>query len=240
MSFTTNEKLSCWLGEAERSVHTQTLAQAQIIYKGALGMLIGGKAYRVSPLAPFALLVTGADANGGEYVLTRQAKVRYSQVVNGASAPLLVSVVFGTSVIDVIVQLATDGAGNITSKAHEVADAVRAHSVANQFLLIAPTGTGLGLTTAFAATSVPEIALLGAAEETYDNAAGLTDVTRPMRFYKGKLALEGLAGDIPTSAMIDSPVSLVDDQTIQATLNPFALSVRLVDLKDNRLYCDLT
>ncbi len=246
MSFATNEMISKWDGFPVRTTHAKSLATGQRVFKGALAFMVGGDVYRAStfstsPLSSAILTVAGADANGGVMVYATQANVRYNQITGGANKTLGVSVAYGASTVDVTVQLATNGGGTSTSTAADVVGAITGHAVAGKFLKAAATGTGLGFAlTLPTLTALKHVCLLGVAEDTYDNLAGVSALALDMRFTKGIVDLAGLASDAPTAAMIDSQVSIVDDITVRATVNPLDMTVRLADVEvDGTLRCEL-
>lgn len=244
MSFTTNETGTAWDGFPKRSVHASSLAAGQKIYRGSIAIMLGGDVYRASsflsaPLNARLLSAPGADANGGIQAYALRQNVRYSQLTAGANKTLSVDVQYGASTTDVVVQLATDGAGAATSTANAVANAVRAHAEANKLLKIAATGTGLGVTAAFAALLVIQGALLGVSDGTYDNSTGGGAITTPMLFTKGICQLATLSADQPTAAQIDGFVALIDDQTVRATPSPLDITVRLVDVENGQVYVEL-
>lgn len=246
MSFATNEMISKWDGFPVRTTHAKTLAAGQRVLKGTLGFMVGGEVYRAStfsttPLSAAILTIPGADADGGIRLYATQANVRYIQITGGANLKLGVTVGYTASNVEIYVQLATDGAGSSNSNANSVVDAIKAHGVAGKYIKAGVTGTGNGTALALGSlTALKHVCLLGVAEETYDNLAGVSSVALDMRFTKGIVDLAGLASDAPTAAMIDSQVSIVDDITVRATVNPLDMTVRLADVEvDGTLRCEL-
>lgn len=246
MSFATNEMISKWDGFPVRTTHAKTLAAGQRVLKGTLGFMVGGEVYRAStfsttPLSAAILTIPGADADGGIRLYATQANVRYIQITGGANLKLGVSVSFAPSTVDITVQLATDAGGNSATNAQGVMNAIVGHGIASKYLKVGYTGTGSGIALALASyTALKHVCLLGVAEDTYDNLAGVSSVALDMRFTKGIVDLAGLASDAPTAAMIDSQVSIVDDITVRATVNPLDMTVRLADVEvDGTLRCEL-
>lgn len=242
MAFLTTEVVNLFDGPPGTSVHANTLAAGQKVFKGSWPLLVNGVVYRGGPVPSAGLLaVAGADANGGLNVFSHQANVRYSQLTGGANKTFGVSVVFNASTLDVVVQLATDGGGAVTSTAKDVFNGVLANATAAKYLQINYTGTGLGLAAAFAAAAVPVVNLVGTALNTYDNAAGLSALTIPMVMQRGTIAVAPLSTDAPTSAMIGSKVAFADDISVKATVGPLDLTVTLSDvLPDGTVFVSLS
>lgn len=246
MSFATNEMVSQWDGFPVRTVHARSLAAGQRVLKGTLGIMVGGEVYRAStfattPLSAAILTIPGSDSDGGVRLYATQANVRYIQVTGGANLKLGVSVVYTASTVDINLQLATDAGANSTSLAYDVVSAISAHAVASKFIKAGYTGNGTGTALALGAyAALKQVALLGVAEDTYDNLAGVSVATVDMRFTKGIVTLAGLATDLPGPTMIDTQVAIVDDITVRATVNPLDLCVRLADVEiDGSLRCEL-
>lgn len=231
MAFLTTEVVTLFDGPPGTSVHVNSLGTGQKVFKGSFPMIVNGTLYRGGPVPSAGLLaVAGADANGGLNLFSNQANVRYSQITGGANKTLGVSVTFGASVVDVIVQLATDGGGAATSTAQAVMNAVLGNALASKFLKINYTGTGAGVAAAFAASFVPVVTLCGTAMNTYDNAAGVAAISIPMVMQRGTIAVAPLATDPPTAAMIGSQVAFADDISVKATVGPLDLTVTLSDI----------
>lgn len=230
MAFLTNEVISLFDGVPGPSVHQNTLAIGQKVWKGSLPLIVGGKVYRGGPVPSAGLLaVAGVDGNGGLNLFSNQPNVRYSQL-GGTSQTLGVSVVFNASTVDIVVQLGTNGGATVTSTAANVLNALLAHATASKYLQANYTGTGAGLAAAFTAALVPVVSLAGVAMNTYDNSGGATDLTTSMLFQRAVVAVAPLSTDAPTSAMIGSRVALVDDITVKATVGPLDLTVQLSDI----------
>lgn len=243
MSIAQNELISSWNGLPGRTEHARVLAAGQKVFRGSLAMLFNGKVYSAqqlstAPMNALILNVPGADVNGGVRLWASQANVTYRQF-GGISQTLKVSVNFLPSTVEIFAQMGTDGAGVVTSTAKEIVTAIQSNSIASKYVHAYFTGTGNGLGLVAVPAAVPMVHLLGVAEETYDNAAGITDLVLGMRFRKGILNLAGFQSDFPTSAMIGSSVSIVDNTTVKATVNALDLTVKLADIDDTFVYCDL-
>ena len=231
MAFLTNEVTSLFDGPPSTSIHPRTLAAGQRVFRGALGMFIAGKVYRAGPVpTALCLNVPGADANGGVVLYSQQANVRYSQITGGANKVFGVTVSYLASSVEVIVQLATDAGGVSTSTAATVIGGIAAHPVAGGFLRATVTGTGLGLAIAAVAAFVPVVSLCGVSTNTYDNSAGVADLSVAMLFQRGVMAVAPLSTDSPTIAMVGSDVAIVDDNTVKATVGRMDLTVKLSDI----------
>lgn len=239
---TTNEITTVFNSLNKRDVHLYSIGAGQKIFKGSIGVSVNGTVYVPGNQFAQYLSVPGADANGGLLAWTPQARVRYSQLTGGINKTLGVSVVYSANFIDVIVQLDTDGAGVSTSTANSVVTAVASHGSAAGLVKLIAQGTGLGLASAFAATSVPVVFIAGVALNTYDNSASSAAIsTFNMVYHKGdSIQLAGLSADSPTSAMIGSKMALVDNITIRATVGFGDLTVILSDIKpDNKMFFEI-
>jgi hypothetical protein len=209
------------------------LAATTTIFRGSLAMSVNGTVNSLvsgSALNAFCTTIPGADGNGGLIFRSMQANTRVT-LLGGISQTLSVNVSFANAgFVDVIIQQGTDGGGLVTSTALLVANAVRAHGLADELLHVTVTGTGNGLTATATATLINQIVLLGAADETYINLTG-SAVTLNMGFKLGKVRAVGKTGDVPVPANIGGLVTLVDDSyTIAATLDPMAFTAHLLDL----------
>lgn len=228
---TTNEMTTVFQGLEIKEVHLSSIGQSQKILKGTLAISVGGVAYVAGNHTSQYLQVPGADANGALLVWTPQANVRYSQITGGINRTLGVSVVYSASVVDVIVQLATDGAAASTSTAQDVVNAIMAHGTASTLVRPIAQGTGLGLAGALVAALVPVVFVAGVAMNTYDNASVAAVTGISMVFHRGGgIMLNGLSADAPTSAMISSRMAIVDNITVRATVGFADLTVVLRDI----------
>lgn len=228
---TTNEMTTAFQGLEIKEVHLSSIGTSQKILKGTLAVSVNGVAYVAGNHTSQYLQVPGADANGALLVWTPQANVRYSQITGGINRSLGVSVVYSASVIDVIVQLATDGAGVSTSTAQAVVNAIMAHASASYLVRAIAQGTGLGLASAFTAVLMPVVFVAGISLNTYDNASVAAVTGVPMVFHRGGgIMLAGLSADAPTSAMIGSRMAIVDNITVRATVGFADLTVVLRDI----------
>jgi len=230
----TNEYVGQWAPLPQYAVHASVLKAANKVYRGTLAIQINGIVYNMDQnLTSYYLTVPGADANGGVVLWSKQDNVRYRQVSGGANKKEALSVVFGSSTIDVTMQLETDGMGVVTSTGLSVATFLLSNAFAQKYFQFSYTGTGLGLAAISSFTLVPQAFLLGLSETTYDNAAGVVDLVEPMRFYRGAMRLGNLSTDPVTSAMIGSQVSIVDCNTVKATLDPLSQRGTLLDIDLN-------
>lgn len=229
---TTNEITTVFNSLNAKEVHLYNLGAGQKILKGTIGISVNGVVYVPGSQFSQYLSAPGADGNGGLLVWTPQANVRYSQLTGGVNKTLGVSVSYGVNVIDVIVQLATDGAGVSTSTANAVVAAVSAHATAATLVRLLPTGSGNGLASAFAAAAVPVVFIAGVALNTYDNSASPSAINGfDMSFHKGdSIMLATLSSDAPTSAMIGSKMAVIDNITVRATVTFGDLTVLLSDI----------
>ena len=228
---TTNEMTTVFQGLEIKEVHLYTIGTSQKILKGTLAVSVNGVAYVAGNHTSQYLQVPGVDANGALLVWAPQANVRYSQITGGLNKTLGVSVVYSASFIDVIVQLATDGAGVSTSTAQAVVNAIMAHGTASTLVRPIAQGTGLGLASAFVAALVPVVFVAGVALNTYDNASVAAVTGISMVFHRGGgIMLAGLSADSPTSAMIGSRMAIVDNITVRATVGFADLTVVLRDI----------
>jgi hypothetical protein len=228
---TTNEMTTAFQGLEIKEVHLSSIGQSQKILKGTLAISVGGVAYVAGNHTSQYLQVPGADANGALLVWTPQANVRYSQITGGINKTLGVSVVYSASFVDVIVQLATDGAGASTSTAQAVVNAIMAHGTASTLVRPIAQGTGLGLASALVAALVPVVFVAGVALNTYDNASVAAVTGISMVFHcGGGIMLAGLSADAPTLAMIGSRMAIVDNITVRATVGFADLTVVLRDI----------
>lgn len=227
----TNEITNLYQGLGIKELHLSSIGQSQKIYKGTLAIAVNGVAYVAGSHTAQYLPVPGADANGALLVWSPQANVRYSQVTGGNNKTLGVSVVTSSTFVDVVVQLATDGAGVSTSTAQAVVGAVMSHGFASYLVRPIAQGTGSGIASAFTAALVPVACVAGVALDTYDNAAVAAVVEMPMVFHRGGgIMLAGLSSDAPSSAMIGSRVAIVDNVTVKATIGFGDLTVILRDI----------
>jgi hypothetical protein len=247
MSFATTEYVTQFLGAPGVTCHGYVLPAGQRLYKGTLVANGDGKVYPAStvvspnPLFGRVLTVTGGGT-GVLYLYSPFANVYYSQVVSGNNTPLSVGVSWlpNSSALSIIVNLATDSGGAATSTASNVAQALWAHPIAAKYLRI-NTNLALGAMTALTSTRVPQFTILGIADETYDNAAGVTDVTLSMRFVKGAVKLLGLATDLPIAGMSGGEVAVVDNITVKATIADNDLTLPLVEVApDGGIYCRIS
>lgn len=100
------------------------------------------------------LSVAGGDANGGVIYLSTQSGVSVTQIIAGLNTPLSVARLGN----ELVVNLATDGAGVSASTAADVVKAVTASADAKYLGITAQaTGTGLGLTAAVGATTLAAV-----------------------------------------------------------------------------------
>ena len=228
---TTNEMTTVFQGLEIKEVHLYTIGTSQKILKGTLAVSVNGVAYVAGNHTSQYLQVPGVDANGALLVWAPQANVRYSQITGGLNKTLGVSVVYSASFIDVIVQLATDGAGVSTSTAQAVVNAIMAHGTASTLVRPIAQGTGLGLASAFVAALVPVVFIAGVALNTYENTTPAAITFPAMVFHRGGgIMLAGLSADAPTSAMIGSRMAIVDNITVRATVGFADLTVVLRDI----------
>lgn len=239
-----NEQIVDWCPLQERTLHTTIMAPGQKIFQGTLAMQVAGKVYSLAngfdALRPVMLNVAGADANGGLLVYSRQANMQLV-LLGGISQTFGVSVAYTATNIQVVVQLATSGAGAVTSTANAVVNGILAHATASKYIRVKATGTGLGLAAALVATNVPMFKLLGFAEKTYDNAASLIDWVDEFRFYDGSARLIALVSDPVTPAMVGSNVAIHDEITVKATPSSLDYEIPLIDVTFiGEIFCDVS
>lgn len=234
-----NEVICGWNQLPERTVNADTIRAQTIIYKGHMAMRVGGVITSLnngfSTLNGFMLIHPGSGINGQLIIYALQHNVRYIQL-GGVSQTLGVSVVFSNSTTDVIVQLGTDGGGNPTSTAVQVRNAILAHALASKLLRIQYNGSGNATTSATVGVDplpVPHFYLIGVAEETYDNAASLTNTTMRMRFNQGVVDVATTQLDPVTLAMTGGMVGIFDSVTVRATPQPLDYQVKLIDISTN-------
>lgn len=246
MSFAQNELIGQWEKFPNRTVLSGALAAGQRLFKGSMCAIANGLVYQASdfatgkPLASLPLQVPSAAGVGILGVYSNQENIRYQQVVSGTNTPLSVSVAWlpGNTTIDVVVNLATDGGGVVTSTLATVMNAILAHGIASKLLRVYPFLAGAGISTSLAPTAVPQINLLGIAEDTYDNLAGGSTLFQNMGFTRGIIRLAGLATDVPTQAMVGGDVAIVDNTTVQATVNSSSLTLKLANVTpDGAIFC---
>lgn len=215
------------------------LATGVKLWKGAHSIQVAGKAYKAGPI-PLTLLTkaAGANVNGDIYVYSRQQNVRYQQITGGNNKVLDVDVQFNVAngTIDVIVQLATDGAGASTSTGAQVANKVRSHAEARKYLKIASDGTGDGQTLATTITAVVHVVYLGIAHTTYDNAAGLADLPTDMTFFVARHQVASSAVNKPT--LVGSYAALVDDNTCTSVVGPLDIALRIAEIENGNVFLD--
>lgn len=219
------------------TVHAGSLATGKKIWGGSVAMLVDTV---VTPLVSGSALVAlsttipGADANGDIAAYSGQQNVRM-QFLAGVSKVFGVTVSFANAgFVDVIVQLATDNGGVVTSTANDVVAGIRAHALASSLLSVFAKGTGASLAAVAAATAIVKITVLGLAASTYDNAAGVAPLTIPMSFVWAYANCAAKVGDAPNINQIGGKLLLVDDiGTVAATLDGFSLTGTLIDIAED-------
>lgn len=236
MAFATNEVEQIFHDNLGPEVRAYSIAASTRLLAGTYSIACNGVLYPAGsePAAKY-LSVAGADANGGIKTFAKQGRVRYAQITGGANKTLGVTVAYNASTIDIIVQLATDGGGAVTSTAAQVMQAVLAHATAQSLVQVGFTGTGAGLAAAAAVADVPMTVLVGVAFKTVDNLSNVSAITIPegFRYHKGRISVAGLSSDLPTAAMIGSQVAFVDDVTVKATPGPLDITATLADVWPN-------
>lgn len=241
MSSVNHQMISFWDALPQTTVRTTTLAAGKVIYKGVLGFSVDGKAYDTDSVLnavgnPLYLTVAGADANGGVIVWSKQQNVRYVQIGSAGTQALSVSMVTNVVLhtIDITVLIGTN-MGTVTSTANDVVAALLAHAGISSILRFGATGTGLGLVAASPGVTpqfqhVPQIFLLGVAQNTYDNSASMTDLVDEFRFTQGICRLASLPTDPITPAMKGGLVGIADNITVKGTPTSLDYTAKLIDV----------
>lgn len=209
----TNEMITEFQGLPRRTVAMGTLATGVKIWKGAQALHLGGVVRPVVSGATLAALCTtipGADANGGVTLRALRQALRVVFLGGTSKTLSLDSFTFGASTLDLNIQLATDNAGTVTTTATALVNFIRSHAFLNQCLVAQATGTGAGLSAVATATAIVYGGLLGAAADTYDNAAGNANLAIPMLFQQGAMRV-ATGSPAPTAASIGGQVLMGED-----------------------------
>lgn len=195
---------------------SNNFAASKTAYIGGVQMAVDGVARPLlsgTDLKALCLDCAGADANGGIHARALVPSVTL-QLADGTSKTLAVTSVTEGATIAVLVQLGTDGGGNVTTTGAELADFLKGHARVRELLRVEMQGTGASICAVKAATAVPHIEVLGAAEERLETVvSGAAMTLRPsVCFSVGKYGMLALSGSEPTKT--DAMVSLVNDAEI--------------------------
>lgn len=224
-------------------VHGTKVAAGVKILRGGMVFEIDGVLFKAgdltqAPLLAKILSVAGVDGNGGIRVYSKLPNVRYQQITGGNNKVFGITVTPGAT-IDVIVQLATDGAGASTTTAAALINALSGNDFAAENLGFGYSGTGAGLTAASTITNVPRINMPGIMMETVDNAASGSDLAGDFGIFRGYARLNTITGDPVTATMIGSMAEIVDDNTVKATPGTLGWKLRVVNHRNGLPYCEI-
>lgn len=213
-----------------------TLATGKKLFIGALTLSVDGVAQPVVSGAAMTALCSAFGAGDSQVIVSaRRGPVRFSMVDPlGNSKPLGIVIVPGNP-IDVVVNLATNGGGTVTSTSSDVVQAIRAHSQANHYLRAKHGGNGTGVVVPLAATLAKVIQLEGVCYREIDNLAGVAPLQLMPDdvFHLGKFGVLPLGGAAPK---VDQWGFLADDQTVAVGSDPLALAVKVLHVDVQGLY----
>lgn len=164
------------------------------------------------------LQIAGGDGNGGLRVIAKRDKISVEQVNGGAIA---ISVTPGATLKITITSVVG------TSTANAVVAAIRAHGMVNELIDVVATGTGAGVTAAFAETVAPYVRIYGVAQGAAENTDASNDLTFDVND-KGRV-IEGGEFGVEISAAVAPPgINFVlDNQTIQPFYKPLCLPIKV-------------
>lgn len=232
MSSAINQAPSFAHDNKNRDIYGYSVGPATKLWAGSFAISCNGVYYPAGTFPAASYLSVPGAANGGITIFSSQANVKYAQVTGGNNKTFGVTYVNAGGIINIIVQLATDGGGASTTTAAQVVQGVLANGSASKIVTIAYTGTGAGLAAAIGLTDVPQTILAGQMFQDIDNAAGVSALTIPGGFSvrKGWLRVAGLSTSMPTAANIGTEVAFADDSTVKLSIGPFDITATLVDV----------